>query len=128
SSGSTSAASTWRCSSAIRAAWPRRGSRRGAPARARPPRGRVSARTSPPLNQFIAKNPDYFFGAPVEQARLNPDNLQILVNHVKCAAFELPFETGEEFGKEDLGEILGFLEEEGVLHSSAGRWHWTSES
>jgi DEAD/DEAH box helicase domain-containing protein len=64
----------------------------------------------------------------VEQARLNPDNLQILVNHVKCAAFELPFETGEVFGKEDLGEILGFLEEEGLLHSSGGRWHWTSES
>jgi DEAD/DEAH box helicase domain-containing protein len=88
----------------------------------------VLVANSTPLNQFIAKNPDYLFDAPVEQARLNPDNLQILVNHVKCAAFELPFETGECFGKEDLREILGFLEEEGVLHSSAGRWHWTSES
>src|SRR6185295_16900997 len=57
---------------------------------------------STPLNQFIAKNPDYFFGAPVERGRINPDNLQILVNHVKCAAFELPFSEGESFGRETL--------------------------
>ena len=83
---------------------------------------------STPLNQFIAKNPDYFFGAPVEQGRINPDNLQILVNHVKCAAFELPFAADERFGKEDLAEILGFLEEEKLLHRAGERWHWTSES
>ena len=47
----------------------------------------VLVANSTPLNQFIAKHPDYFFDAPVEQARINPDNLQILVNHVKCAAF-----------------------------------------
>src|SRR6185295_3363747 len=67
----------------------------------------VLVANSTPLNQFIAKNPDYFFGAPVEQARLNPDNLQILVNHVKCAAFELPLAPEERFGKENLLEILG---------------------
>ena len=88
----------------------------------------VLVANSTPLNQFIAKNPDYFFGAPIEQARINPDNLQILVNHVKCAAFELPFEKDEGFGKEDLGEILRFLEDEGLLHRSGDRWHWTSES
>jgi DEAD/DEAH box helicase domain-containing protein len=83
---------------------------------------------STPLNQFIAKNPDYFFGQPVEEGRTNPDNLQILVNHVKCAAFELPFARDESFGREDLGEILAFLEEERLLHRSGDRWHWTSES
>jgi DEAD/DEAH box helicase domain-containing protein len=88
----------------------------------------VLVANSTPLNQFIAKNPAYFFGAPVERARINPDNLQVLVNHVKCAAFELPFEADERFGGEDLAQILEFLEEEGVLHRSAGRWHWTSES
>jgi DEAD/DEAH box helicase domain-containing protein len=51
----------------------------------------VLVTNSTPLNQFIARNPDYFFGAPVEQARINPDNLQILVSHIKCARFELPF-------------------------------------
>jgi len=83
---------------------------------------------SNPLNQFIAKHPDYFFGSPVEQGRVNPDNLHILVNHVKCAAFELPFTDDERFGKEDLGEILAFLEQEKVLHRAGERWHWTSES
>ncbi|HXB54461.1 MAG TPA: DEAD/DEAH box helicase [Vicinamibacteria bacterium] len=88
----------------------------------------VLVANSTPLNQFIAKNPDYFFGAPVEQGRINPDNLQILVNHVKCAAFELPFSAEETFGGEDLGEILRFLEEERLLHRAGDRWHWTSES
>ncbi len=88
----------------------------------------VLVANSTPLNQFIAKNPDYFFEAPAEQARINPDNLQILVNHIKCAAFELPFDADERFGREELSEILGFLEEEKLLHRSGGRWHWTSES
>ncbi len=88
----------------------------------------VLVANSTPLNQFIAKNPDYFFASPVEQARINPDNLQILVNHVKCAAFELPFSDDEAFGREDLGQILNFLEGERLLHRSGGRWHWTSES
>jgi DEAD/DEAH box helicase domain-containing protein len=88
----------------------------------------VLVANSTPLNQFIAKNPDYFFDSPVEQARINPDNLHILVSHIKCAAFELPFSAGETFGKEDLGQILAFLEEERILHRAGGRWHWTSES
>jgi DEAD/DEAH box helicase domain-containing protein len=88
----------------------------------------VLVANSTPLNQFIAKHPDYFFGAPVEQGRVNPDNLQILVNHVKCAAFELPFTSDETFGREDLAEILRFLEDERLLHRAGDRWHWTSES
>jgi DEAD/DEAH box helicase domain-containing protein len=88
----------------------------------------VLVANSTPLNQFLAKNPDYFFDAPVEEARVNPDNLQILVNHVKCAAFELPFVGEERFGRENLVEILRYLEEEKLLHRAGDRWHWTSES
>ena len=88
----------------------------------------VLVANSTPLNQFIAKNPDYFFGAPVEEGRVNPENLQILVNHVKCAAFELPFTAAERFGKEELPEILKYLEEEKLLHRAGERWHWTSDS
>jgi DEAD/DEAH box helicase domain-containing protein len=88
----------------------------------------VLVANSTPLNQFIALHPDYFFDAPVEHGRINPDNLQILVNHIKCAAFELPFAEDERFGGEDLKEILKFLEGEKLLHRSGGRWHWTSES
>ena len=88
----------------------------------------VLVANSTPLNQFLAKNPDYFFGAPVEQGRINPDNLQVLVSHIKCAAFELPFTADEVFGGEDLPEILSYLEQERLLHHAGGRWHWTSES
>ena len=88
----------------------------------------VMVANSTPLNQFIAKNPDYFFDSPVEQGRINPDNLQILVNHIKCAAFELPFSAEESFGTESLVEILKFLEEDKLLHRAGDRWHWTSDS
>jgi DEAD/DEAH box helicase domain-containing protein len=88
----------------------------------------VLVANSTPLNQFIAGHPDYFFDAPVEQARINPDNLQILVSHVKCAAFELPFSADESFGGEDVQEVLGYLEEERLVHHAGERWHWTSES
>jgi len=88
----------------------------------------VMIANSTPLNQFVAKNPDYFFGAPVEEGRINPENLQILVNHIKCAAFELPFVGDEPFGKENLVEILEYLEQQKLLHRAGERWHWTSES
>ena len=88
----------------------------------------VLVANSTPLNQFMAKNPDYFFDAPIEEGRINPDNLHILVNHVKCAAFELPFTAGERFGGENLEEVLKFLEEERLVHRAQDRWHWTSES
>jgi DEAD/DEAH box helicase domain-containing protein len=88
----------------------------------------VMVASSNPLDQFVASHPQYLFDAPVEQGRINPDNLQILLSHVKCAAFELPFTEDEVFGAEDLPELLRFLEEQRLLHRSGGRWHWTSES
>src|SRR5258707_14544104 len=71
--------------------------------------------SSTPLNQFIARHPDYFFDAPVEQARINAENLHILVSHIKCAAFELPFTAGESFGRERLEEDLRFQREVRLL-------------
>ena len=88
----------------------------------------VLVANSTPLNQFVARHPDYFFDAPVEQGRINPDNLHILVSHVKCAAFELPFGADEAFGSENVQEVLGFLEEDRLVHRAGERWHWTSES
>jgi DEAD/DEAH box helicase domain-containing protein len=83
---------------------------------------------SNPLNQFIVNHPDYFFGGSPEHGLINPDNLSILVDHIKCASFELPFQDGEAFGKENLSEILSFLQEKKVLHHSDGRWHWTTDA
>ena len=83
---------------------------------------------SNPLDQFIINNPDYFFGSSPEYGLINPDNLIVLVNHIKCAAFELPFVEGEKFGSEDLTEILRFLEEDEILFYKNGRWYWTQDS
>ena len=67
-------------------------------------------------------------GASPEHARIDPDQLLILMDHVRCAAFELAFRDGERFGKEDLGEILAYLEQEQVLHHEGERWHWMADS
>jgi DEAD/DEAH box helicase domain-containing protein len=83
---------------------------------------------SNPMDQFIVENPEYFFTRSPEHCRVNPDNLLILLHHIKSAAFELPFEEGERFGKEDLMEMLAYLEEKGVLHRVDQRWHWAAES
>ena len=99
----------------------------------------VMVASSAPLDQFIVRNPSYFFDASPERALIDPDNLHILVDHVKCAAFELPFTQTEEFGKHDLQEVLGILSEQGLVHRSGGsddldnptddgQWNWTSES
>ncbi|HQI82807.1 MAG TPA: DEAD/DEAH box helicase, partial [Deltaproteobacteria bacterium] len=83
---------------------------------------------SNPMDQFIVEHPDYFFSRSPEHCRVNPDNLLILLHHIKSAAFELPFEEGERFGKEDLMELLTYLEDKGVLHRVDQRWHWAAES
>ncbi len=83
---------------------------------------------SAPMDQFIVENPDYFFSRSPEYCRINPDNLLILLHHIKSAAFELPFEKGETFGGENLEELLDYLEEKGVLHRAGERWHWSAES
>src|SRR5262245_30891626 len=88
----------------------------------------VFVASSAPLDQFMATHPDYLFGTPPEHARINPDNPFILVNHVKCATFELPFDADGRFGDLDVRRELAALEDEGVLHRAGGRWHWASET
>jgi len=101
--------------------------------------------SSAPLDQFVVRNPSYFFDASPERALIDPDNLHILVDHIKCAAFELPFTGAEAFGRHDVQEVLALLAEQGLVHysdasqSSGGgapldedkarsRWAWTNES
>ena len=81
-----------------------------------------------PLDQFIILNPEYFLERSPEHGLIQPDNLQILVSHIKCAAFELPFRNGERFGNENLEEILDFLVEQGTLHRQGNTWNWTEEA
>jgi len=92
----------------------------------------VMVASSAPIDQFVVRNPSYFFDASPEHALINPDNLHILLDHVKCAAFELPFGAEERFGLEEVQEILRLLAEEGFVHfvddAGAGQWNWTNES
>ena len=88
----------------------------------------VLVASSAPLDQFIVRHPEYFFSSPPEHAFIQPDNLEILLNHLKCAAFELPLDPDEKFGGVDLPELCAHLEEAGYLHRSAGQWHWTQEA
>ena len=93
----------------------------------------VMVATSAPIDQFVVRNPAYFFDASPEHALVNPDNLHILLDHVKCAAFELPFTAEEGFGREPVQAILQLLSEEGFVHlvedgASPGQWNWTNES
>jgi DEAD/DEAH box helicase domain-containing protein len=103
----------------------------------------VMVASSAPLDQFVVRNPSYFFDASPERALIDPDNLHILVDHVKCAAFELPFSADEQFGRHpstgargaqssveghDVQEILGVLAEQGLVHRTHESWAWTNES
>ncbi|OPZ20261.1 MAG: ATP-dependent RNA helicase DbpA [candidate division BRC1 bacterium ADurb.BinA364] len=83
--------------------------------------------SSGPLDQFIVTHPEYFFGASPESGIVNPDNIAILASHLKCAAFEIPFEDGERFGRAEARAILDFLAEADILRHTGGRYHWASE-
>jgi DEAD/DEAH box helicase domain-containing protein len=83
-----------------------------------------------PLDQYLIRHPEYIFEQSPERALVNPDHLLILLGHLRCAAFELPFKDGESFGTVDsaqLVEFLDFLREEGVLHHSKSHYFWMAE-
>ncbi len=83
-----------------------------------------------PLDQFLAHHPEYFFGSSPEHALINPDHLLILLEHLRCAIFELPFEKGDTFGKlnaEMLEEFLNFLTSNNEAHLSNEKYYWMKD-
>jgi DEAD/DEAH box helicase domain-containing protein len=80
------------------------------------------------LDQFLVRSPALLFDAPIEHARIAPDQLLILFDHLRCAAFELPFADGEAFGGGDTVEMLKLLAERQVVHFDQGQWHWIEDS
>jgi len=113
----------------VAATWQRLGR---AGRRLRPALG-VLVASSDPLDQYIVRHPEFFLGASPEHARIHPDQLLILLDHVRCAAFELPFNDGDTFcgedgAGEDLGEMLAYLRDEGLLQHQGGRWYWVGDS
>jgi DEAD/DEAH box helicase domain-containing protein len=91
----------------------------------------VLVATPDPLDQFLAHHPEYLFARSPEEALVNPDHLLILLNHIRCAAFELPFQVDEGFGKlpvEKLREYLDFLVISQELHFSEDKYYWMADA
>jgi DEAD/DEAH box helicase domain-containing protein len=88
----------------------------------------VLVASSAPLDQFIVRHPDYFFGNTPEHAFIQPDNLEILINHLKCAAFELPITPEEKFDDVDVQDLCARLADAGYLHRAGKNYHWTNEA
>jgi DEAD/DEAH box helicase domain-containing protein len=88
----------------------------------------VLVASSAPLDQFIIRHPDYFFGNTPEHAFIQPDNLEILINHLKCAAFELPIGPEEKFGEVNVQDLCARLAEAGYLHLAGKNYHWMHEA
>jgi len=116
----------------IAALWQRfgRAGRRGHPSLA------LLVCSSAALDQYFAASPELLVGSPVEQARIDPDNAEILIQHLKCAAFELPFEEGESFRElqpEPTADALRYLSQHEVVHAvpgASGRavFHWSTDA
>ena len=86
--------------------------------------------TAAPLDQYLAGNIDYLLKRSPEQALINPNNPLILLDHLRCAAFELPFHSGEGFGRaeqSEVGEILQLLTLQRTLHYAGNRYYWMSD-
>ena len=84
-----------------------------------------------PLDQFLAHHPEYFFGRSPERALVNPDHLLILLEHLRCALFELPFKDGEGFGRlsaETVREYLDVLVANNEAHASAKKVFWMADA
>jgi DEAD/DEAH box helicase domain-containing protein len=108
----------------IAATWQRLGR---AGRRQRPSLG-VMVASSQALDQYVIRHPEFFEHAPPETARIAPDQLLILLDHIRCAAFELPFAAGDRFGSVVADEFLEVLAESGVLHREGDRWDWIADS
>ncbi len=83
-----------------------------------------------PIDQFLARHPDFLVGHSPECALIDPNNFLILLGHIRCATFELPFRNGEKFGNLDpelLNEFLQYLYQEGLLVINKDRYFWIAD-
>ncbi|MDY6847298.1 MAG: DEAD/DEAH box helicase [Chloroflexota bacterium] len=112
----------------------------GSIAAARQQAGRAGRKLAPSLavlvtsatamDQYLARHPDYFFDRSPERALIAPNNLLILLQHIRCAAFELPFQKGEGFGAITAERLTAFLEllaQDGQLHHQGERFYWMAD-
>ncbi|MDQ6795388.1 MAG: DEAD/DEAH box helicase [Chloroflexota bacterium] len=89
----------------------------------------VLVASASPVDQYVIHHPEFVLGGEPEEARADPDNLHVLLAHLRAATFELPFEPGEVFGPAPADDLLAFLAEEGhVRQAGDGHWYWSSEN
>src|SRR5947208_2475395 len=89
----------------------------------------VLVASAAPVDQYVIHHPEFVLGGQPEEARADPDNLHVLLAHLRAATFEMPFEPGEVFGPAPADDLLAFLAEEGhVRQAGDGRWYWSSEN
>ena len=89
----------------------------------------VLVASSAPIDQFLVSHPEYFFGSSPEHGLVNPDNLHLLLDHLKSSAFELPVPEAERFGIEETSSLLEVLEEDGFLRRAGDRrYYWSHEN
>ncbi len=89
----------------------------------------VLVASAAPVDQYVIHHPEFLLEGAPEEARLDPDNLHVLLAHLRAATFELPFVPGEVFGPGPADDLLAFLGEDGhVRQAGDGRWYWASEN
>jgi len=101
--------------------------------------------SSDSLDQYLAREPSYLLDSNAEEARIDPSNVEILIQHLKCAVFEAPFELtargsrhadpaparGESYVTLDQNatrDALEYLVSHGLVHETGGRYHWAGEA
>ncbi len=85
--------------------------------------------SSAPIDQFLAAHPEYLFDTSPEHGLVNPDNLHVLLNHLRASSFELPVPAAERFGIEETPALLDVLEEDGYLRRAQDdRYYWSHEN
>jgi DEAD/DEAH box helicase domain-containing protein len=87
----------------------------------------IMVASSSPTDQFIIRHPEYFFSRSPESGHIDPGNVFIQTDQLKCAVFELPFEDGEAFG-EGAADLLQYLAEQGVVRHAGRKWYWADRS
>ncbi len=99
----------------------------GRAGRGEAPAAAVLVASSNPLDQFLARHPEYFFRRSPEHGLIDPDHLLILLQHLRCALFELPFQKGEHFGNRSVDELLEFLVANREAHLSGSKFYWMAD-
>jgi DEAD/DEAH box helicase domain-containing protein len=90
----------------------------------------VLVASAEPLDQYLARHPNYLFGGSPEHALIDPDNELIVLQHIRCAVAELAFYAGETFGRLPGSQVEAYLQalqEGGIVHQSGDRYHFVAD-